>query len=364
MNTPQNSQADRRTSGWAPTPFLPKEASRDQWSKYHAFRKTRHQERDPDEPLSTDKVVEDSMKIDELYWRHKRYVVEAGEHIAGFCCFESPMPNSPEYESTRHILYADFAVIGQFRRNGIGTELLRGAVAELDRLGARVLTSWTSEDAGRAFAAWCGAETKQVERMSRLDFGTVDWDTMEQWVADLKTRASGASLELYPDRLPDSMIEEFCPARTELMNLMPWDDAEHGDIVVTPEDIDKMYEQLDVSHADHHNYLAREADGTISGMTDVVRRPDHPGEIEQWFTGVNPKFGGRGVGKALKAAMMLYLRDRYDGLVWMRTGNSTTNGAMLSINERMGFEEYRRYNVYQIARDDLASFLNSLPAPI
>jgi ribosomal protein S18 acetylase RimI-like enzyme len=79
--------------------------------------------------------------------------------------------------------------------------------------------------------------------------------------------------------------------------------------------------------------------------------------VEQWFTGVDPAYRGRGLGKGLKAAMLRYCRDRYGDLRWVRTGNSTTNASMLAINERLGFREYRRYTTYQIARDALAAYL-------
>jgi GNAT superfamily N-acetyltransferase len=348
-------------SPWQPRPFVPAEVTREEWSLYHAFRRVRHAERNPEEPLDSDETVEKQMLVPELNWRCRRYYYpsDAGE-MAGGCYFESPKPSSPEYESTRHIVYASLGVIKPFRRRGIGTAMLRLALEELDRRGARVLSSWVSEDDGMAFAEWCGADRKQIERASRLVFGQIDWNLMQRWVDELEVRAPGVTLEMYADRLPDSFIPEYCPVRTELMNLMPWDDADHGDIVVTPEDLAKMYERLDAAKAQHHTLITREADGTISGMTDVSWKPEHPTEVEQWFTGVHPDYRGRGLGKALKAAMVLFLRERYDSLEVIRTENSTTNAAMLAINELMGFREYKKYVVYQVGRDDLARHLASI----
>jgi hypothetical protein len=34
---------------------------------------------------------------------------------------------------------------------------------------------------------------------------------------------------------------------------------------------------------------------------------------------------------------------------------------MLAINERLGFQEYRRYTTYQIERDALADYLRGRP---
>jgi len=353
--------AEIETETWSPVPFEPQGTSRELWAAFHAYRRERHAERAADEPLAFDEVVEENMKIESATWPSRRFYVEAKGRMVGFCALAGPKPDTPEYPSNRHLVYFSSGVIGPYRRRGIGTSMLRLALEELETRGARVLTGHSSEPDGQAFAEWCGAAAKQTERLSRLDFTTIDWDRVDRWVGALETRAPGTRLELFADRLPEEFLEEYCLARTELLNLMPWDDAEHGDIVVTPDDYREVYRRFDISRSDHHTYLTREPDGPISGITDVSWSPDHPDELEQWFTGVLPDYRGRGLGKALKAAMLRYVGQRYEGLRWVRTGNSTTNGAMLAINERLGWREYRRIVTYQVERDALAALLSARP---
>jgi GNAT superfamily N-acetyltransferase len=105
--------------------------------------------------------------------------------------------------------------------------------------------------------------------------------------------------------------------------------------------------------------LTREADGTISGITEVNWAPYRPAFIEQQFTGVRPDARGRGLGKWIKAAMLLHIRDLYPATEWIATGNAGSNAPMLKINRALGFKQHRRGTAYQITRDELAERLNA-----
>jgi GNAT superfamily N-acetyltransferase len=230
-------------------------------------------------------------------------------------------------------------------------------LAMADEYQTRVIGLYSEEADGIAALEHIGAEVKQLERRSRLDFGSVDWEMVERWVRELAERSPGTRLEMYADKMPDEFLEEYCAARTVLMNLMPWDDLEHGDIVVVPEDFREMYARLAFTNSEHHTLISREPDGSITGITDVSWRPSAPDQVSQWFTGVHPDARGRGVGKALKARMLQYVHERYPQAVWMSTENSSTNGAMLAINTALGFREHRIGRAMQIERDALARFL-------
>lgn len=345
---------------WTVRSWEPSESSREEWDRFHRFRRVRSEEHDPTHPVRTDAVVEGNMCKPDEWTIDRRFLAEAGDAVVGSLTISIPKPGSSGYESGKHILYANMAVIGPWRRQGIGKRFLRETVAEMEPNGCTVLTLHSSEPDGQAFIEWFGAELKQVERISRLYFNKVDWAQLERWEGELATRAPGTRLELYPDRLPEAFLAEYCPARSEMMNLMPFDDLDHGDMEMSPEDFEKMYERLAIDRSEHHTYISREPDGRISGITDVSWSPEEPGVVWQWFTGVHPDFRGRGLGKVLKAAMLRYVNERYDGLKWVSTGNSATNGSMLAINERMGFREHKRYHSYQIGREAAEGFVARL----
>ena len=106
--------------------------------------------------------------------------------------------------------------------------------------------------------------------------------------------------------------------------------------------------------------LTRESDGSISGMTDVSWYPYRRKMLEQQFTGVRPDARGRGLGKWIKAAMLLHVRDLYPDAEWVVTENAESNGPMLKINRTMGFKSYRTAVEYQTTRDQMESRIRSV----
>jgi GNAT superfamily N-acetyltransferase len=110
---------------------------------------------------------------------------------------------------------------------------------------------------------------------------------------------------------------------------------------------------MDAQGMSEYTMLTREPDGVISGITDVQYAPYQPTMIHQGFTGVRADARGRGLGKWLKAAMLLHVRDLYPQLEVVITENAGSNAPMLAINTRMGFKQYRAGTEYQITRDEL-----------
>ncbi|MGB1286118.1 MAG: hypothetical protein ACPG7F_06260 [Aggregatilineales bacterium] len=94
--------------------------------------------------------------------------------------------------------------------------------------------------------------------------------------------------------------------------------------------------------------ITREPDGVISGMTDINYTPDRGHKIFQGLTGVQDHQRGRGLGKWLKANMLLYIRENYPDVEFIETDNAASNDAMLSISMRMGFEVYHHSVMYHL----------------
>jgi len=156
------------------------------------------------------------------------------------------------------------------------------------------------------------------------------------------------------------MWEEFAPQLAALLNTMPFDDLDHGEVVITAAQLRNWYERMDLLQEVHHLVLTREPDGTISGMTDVAWAPHRPTIVEQMFTGVRPETRGRGIGKWIKALMLDRIHRRYPEVEWISTGNANSNGPMLAINHKLGFREYRAGIGYQMSRDQLAGRVRTL----
>jgi mycothiol synthase len=343
-----------------PVQVDPNSASPDFWRRYHAFRRTRHEETRPDDPLIPDDTAEKLLKRPHRFNTVYYYeLADGGEMVSWFSGWTT-RPGSPEYATNHQFFQADWAVRRDRRRHGIGSSWLPLLRDLMDRHGCRLLTIGSDEESGHAFLRWLGAEPRGSGAENRLRIADVDWAMVRRWVEEGESRNPKTRLEIYDGHLPEAMLEEYAQQRTLLMNTMPWDDMEHGDIVVTPDRIREWYEHMDDLGEVSHAIVTREPDGTISSMTDMAYAPYRPTFIEQQLTAVHPDARGRGIGKWIKAAMLEHVHRLYPDLEWVSTGNADSNAPMLAINTRLGFRHYRGGSEYQISRDQLAERIRTL----
>lgn len=334
--------------------FLPKEASREEWERFHAYRRKRHMQRRPEDPIYPDDLTEKSMKRDDPYGESVYFYVQERDQFISLFFGGTMKPAAPGYDNNKHLLWASGSVLPEYRRQGIGTVWMSKILELFDRWPeTKILTADTEEEDGHAFLQWVGADSKWTGAENRLKWSEIDWDMVETWVEEGPKRAEGAKLELYENRLPEELWEQYLPIYTTLSNLAPREDLDMGDWVSTPETWREMYSKADERGAVHHTMIIREPNGDISGLTEVWFNQVRETLLHQDLTGVDPKYRGRGLGKWLKAAMLQHARENYPKLDWVVTGNANSNGPMLSINHRLGFKEYRASTSYQIEKDRL-----------
>jgi mycothiol synthase len=333
--------------------FDPVSASPELWEVYHAFRHQRHLEESPEDPQTPDEVVERRLRRPDPYMTDKRWLVRRNGEVVAELSASAMTPRSPEYESNKHILFADAWVLAGARRQGIGRSLIPSLLEFMDGTSARVLTADTHDEAAHAFLSSLGGAARYVETRSRLDLREVDWERIARWVREGQERSPEARLELYVNRVPEDRREEFARVSTELLNTMPFEGLDHGDIVQTAETLNEWYGRLDMYGSIHHVYLCRDADGSIAGMTDTLKHPFEPEFVRQLFTGVHPRARGRGLGKWLKAAMLQHIRTVHPDTVYVTTENAGSNASMLGINRALGFRPFRQTTTYQVDRQEL-----------
>ncbi|HEY2596878.1 MAG TPA: hypothetical protein VGJ79_00170 [Candidatus Dormibacteraeota bacterium] len=342
------------TGNLSPAAVDSRSASREFWSRYHLFRRLRHAEVRPDDPVKPDDLTEKDLKHNDPFDIRYRYELVRDGVLLSWFTASTAKPGSPGYESNKHILWADASVRQDQRRRGIGRAWIPLAVELMDRHGCTTLSMGTEETSGHAFLNWIGAESRFGGAENRLDLRSVDWAMLKRWAKEGARKSPTTKLEVYDGHLPEEMWEDYCPQFSTMLNTMPWEQLDHGDIVVTPAHMKDWIERLDEQGANDHTMLTREPDGVISGITDMTYAPSwKPGTIHQGFTGVRGDARGRGLGKWLKAAMLLHVHERYPDVVVVATENAGSNAPMLGINKKMGFKEYRAGTEYQISREKL-----------
>jgi mycothiol synthase len=330
------------------------------WKRFHELRRLRHDELWPEDPLRPDEVLEARMKRADPFESHEYFEISSGGLMVSSFHGETVTAANPEYATNKHLYWTDGYVRPDQRRKGVGSLWLGVLASEMDDHGCSVVGFSADHQEGHAFLTWLGAKPKLTEIESRLELARLDWAKVERWVREGQQRSPQTRLEIHDGPLPEEMWADFAAQRTALLNTMPFEGLDLGDIVVTPERIREWNEQFALVGMVFHTALTREADGTISGMTDVEWAPYTRTHVQQQFTGVLPSARGRGIGKWLKAAMLLHIRELYPDAQWVATGNARSNAPMLKINRDLGFEPYRTAVEYQMTREELGAKLKSL----
>ena len=351
------------TTRWTPVEVDAAQATADFWARYHAYRRLRHAETRPDDPITPDDVVEKDMKREDPFHVHFRYEIASGGVMLSWFDAGAVKPGSPEYESGKHLLWADGSVHRDHRRQGIGRSWIPLVLEIMKRHSYSTVGFGTEEESGHAFLKWLGAQNKFTGAENRLKLADLDWAMMRRWVEEGRKGSPETRLESYDGPMPEVLRADYAPQLSAMLNTIPMEDLDHGDEVITPEVMVEWYASNEMSGRIPHVMFTREPDGVISGITDMIYASYNPTIVFQGFTGVRPEARGRGLGKWLKAAMAIHIHELYPAAEWFTTENAGSNAPMLAINTKMGFKQYRVGSEYQISRDDLASRLRELARP-
>ncbi|MFQ5838307.1 MAG: GNAT family N-acetyltransferase [Thermoplasmata archaeon] len=340
--------------------FDPQSASREEWARFHVYRRLQHEEENPGDPLVDDRTQETWMKEPDPQSDVIRFAAakrDGAEEVVGWLYFSIHRKDSPSYETRKDAAQIAPWVLKPYRRQGIGRRLLAKAVELAREHNRSVIMGHCQDDDGKAFIKTIGAEIGLRTRESRLYMDRVDWEMVKKWAEEGPKRSPDTTLEFLGDRIPEDILEDYCAILTEVSNDAPRGDMKLGDIVITPATVRGWEDTIRKSGGMALDVITRESDGEISGLTAMGYFPDEKTIIHQFMTGVKGKHRGRGLGKWLKAAMLLRVREEFPQVEAVSTDNATTNAAMLSINERLGFEPYKEGIWAQIQVAALENYL-------
>ena len=316
----------------------------------HALDQIAIEERFPnDPPYPFEEYIAD-IHYEPDYVRHLRWVVRdrRGGGVLG-----ASVLRLRDKEENRNKARVYMTVHPSARRKGVGRALL-GAAAEAAAADERtVLESWVPMDTpGAAFAETVGFEMRQLERMSRCYVENVDRLMLEEWVTRAKERASDYTFRIWEGACPDEFVEEFAAAQA-VMNTAPTGERTHEWEETTVDELRESERSLLDAGFNVTKAAVFAPDGKVAGYTEVYYGDFRPQIAWQGDTGVWPDHRDRGIGRWLKAAMLLHLLESRPQLEFVETGNAATNEAMLNINHAMGFSLAEEIGSYEAATDRL-----------
>lgn len=337
--------------------FVVDEATPEIWAALHAHRRAIAAELYPEEPILSDAESEHEMRRVNPLWETRRWLALSGDRVVGAASAWFRREGSAHAEEHARFMSCHGSVAADARWKGAGTLLLREIHTLMQALDKTMLTLSAFTDEGHAFMTRFGAVAKHSALLSRALFSELDWPTLEHWengIPDL-----GLTWERYVGRVPRAVVLALLPTFTELLADVPVGDLEFGPIRSEIEGYDRWYETLDRTGGAHHLILLRDASGAVAAVTESAWDSRTPQDVAQQLTAVARPFRGRGLARALKAAMLRQVRACHPEAKQIRTMNSEGNAAILAINHRIGFSVYRRFVDYQVTRSGLETALSA-----
>ena len=319
-------------------------------------------EKNPDDPpLPDDTIRQQLIMLNEspFYEAHVFFAYNAQGTLVGGITIGFGLPDSPDYAKQKHIGVVAPFVMPDYRRQGIGTGMLRYAARYLQLNGKTLMQGSTEQDGGRAFAHMLGAQVGMDKRENRLYVKDIDWEMVEAWERAGIAANPNVQIELLEGLPDDTDMDAYSVLYTGVFNQQPLDNTEGLEVTWTPELIRQVHERQTQIGTTNYVMVSREPDGTLSGLTEMAYNPKCGHRIGQGLTGVHKDYRGRGLGKWLKARMLLYMRENFSGVEIISTQNAMSNAAMNSINERLGFKQYKHDTTFKIDIDEVSKKLDT-----
>lgn len=343
-------------------PFDPAAAAEGLFEAYLDFGERGFHELEPKDPLPKREERKACLREPYSYGKRVQWLVLApvegretviGEGWGRFCT-----ELTPGYPQGRHIAEIGVRVDQGFRRRGLGTKLLRILVDEaVAHRGITTVEAYSFLESGWSFCRKFGGRVALEAAQNRLALADVDWPMIEAWRADGERRNEGVTVLTF-EEVPEEMLGPFVRLYNDIVDLVPLGELEARSRV-TPESRREEERRAREHGTRWWTKATREPDGRISGFTEVVHFPATPYRLEQELTGVSIEFRGRGLGKWLKADMLLFVRDHLPEVQYINTGNADANAPMMAINRRMGFRRHLAERCFKFDLQEMRSRLGS-----
>ncbi|MCE7743306.1 MAG: GNAT family N-acetyltransferase [Candidatus Heimdallarchaeota archaeon] len=258
--------------------------------------------------------------------------------------------NSPDYEQNGHITRCSILVLSDFTNQGIGTALLDKITEQAMAYNQITDLMFNTYNAsGYSFFEKHGAKLALEQNRSYLNLSEVDLNMMNSWNSLGNELAAKDKIKLVEitGSIPDDIIDEYASLYTEIINQQPLGSLQLRH-VITVDTFRTRAEQMKKMDQQWHTILTIEHNGQISGLTEFQYSSNQPDMIFQLLTGVKDEYRKRGIGKWLKAKMLLFMMENYPSAKYIETSNTVTNAAMISINTRMGFYDKEPLKFYEL----------------
>jgi GNAT superfamily N-acetyltransferase/RimJ/RimL family protein N-acetyltransferase len=341
--------------------FIPDQASEKVWDTYCALSEMIFRESNPRGRLQDRAAARRHLSTENPLYTVQRWLLLDESHSAAASAwlgYDTAL--SPDYKGGMHMCQAHISVAPAYRRKKIASRLLKHLLGAALLEGKQKVRAEVDNPYGLDFCRHLHGKKVHQEQQHRLYVEDVDWQSVNAWIEKAKAKSPGTTVEFFKE-CPEIDIEEFCRMYTEIINQRPIGDMQQ-ELITTPQSRRIEEHNLSARGIDWHTMVSREADGSLSGLTDIMYNPEEPYKIMQYFTGILSKHRRKGLAKRLKAEMLTCIAKHFPDVEYITTSMAHTNAPMRAINRELGFLPQKNVSVFRWELPELEHRINALLA--
>lgn len=236
------------------------------------------------------------------------------------------------------IAQTEVTVHPDFRRQGIGTELLRALMLAV-RDSGRPTVNGSALKAGSSGAAWAGRLGFRVVNRTVIQELVINQTKPELWDVPVP---DGYRLTSWVGSIPEELIASYAVARQAVQ------DAPLGESSIRlprwdPARIRREERELAEQGTEERVVVAiQQATGEVIGVSGILTYAYRPESSFVNETSVVATHRGNGLGRAMKAAMMRQLIVERPQVRRVVTSTNADNVHMIAVNDAIGYQILRR----------------------
>ena len=247
------------------------------------------------------------------------------------------------------------------RRHGVARTLVSEALRYAADGGASFVEVSMYQPDGWRLCERYGGRFERGGAQLTLRVAQANWPLVDAWCQSGPQRSPTARLQELTE-VPKAIAPAFLDLYNRAFGDQPHAEFAGGTLTLAQRrEQERRCERLGYQWI---TLVAREPNGVLIGMTDVVYDVSQYQIVRQNFTGVLPSHRGRGVAKWLKASMLRLVRQRFPAAIDLTTSNADENAPMLAINRRLGFSAAIPHRTYRFDLAQLRASLAPAPAPL
>lgn len=234
--------------------------------------------------------------------------------------------------------YIDITVLKEFRNRGVGSAIYLALLEVLEPFDPILIRSRVREghEEAKAFLEHGGFREEFVEWESRLDVSTFDFQPHLNFLEKLEGK--GFSLKTYKDLEDDPKRDEkLFDLWMEIFLDVPFPDPP------TEIPFENFLERVKGPGFLPDGFFIMVKENEFVGLSNLFKGKNDP-LFTTGLTGVRREYRNRGIALALKVYAIRYAKEM--GVSGIKTWNASYNQAMLSLNQKLGFQKEFSWTTY------------------